>query len=362
MGTTLHFVLSLFLFAACGGGGARPKADDLPASPAPGFIAKNELPVGEYVVEIFEDRQGHMWFGTMSEGIARYDGKSLTYLTVEDGLAGNAVVAIAEDHNGHLWFGTHAGLSRYDGQNFTTYTRSSGLTNDRVSELLVDQTGALWIGTWGGVFRFDGTRMIPFDVPIPEVSLMSYQSTMDWVTEILEDREGNIWFGRDGYGACRYDGTGFTHFTAKDGLASDNVQAITEDTNGHIWFSSRVKEKDNPDAAGRTGPGGISRYDGHSLKTFPDVAGLSENDSYAIHAAADGNIWIGANGVGAYRYDGQTFTLFKETDRPDLMPYGFGIQDIQADKNGRVWLGLSGGLFRLDSSSLHHISRRGPWL
>jgi len=163
---------------------------------------------------------------------------------------------------------------------------------------------------------------------MPDVELLKYQTTMDWVTEIMEDRQGNIWFCRDGYGVCKYDPSAgvrtgsesFTHFTKKDGLASNNVQAIQEDKNGNIWFGSRVVEKDNPDTDGRTGDGGLSRYDGKTIIQYPQIKGLSGNDIYAIHVDSRGNIWIGANGLGAYRYDGQNFTLFSETDRKDLMP------------------------------------------
>jgi hypothetical protein len=33
------------------------------------------LQIAKYVVEIFEDSKGHLWFGTMAKGVARYDGK-----------------------------------------------------------------------------------------------------------------------------------------------------------------------------------------------------------------------------------------------------------------------------------------------
>ncbi|MEO6036867.1 MAG: two-component regulator propeller domain-containing protein [Saprospiraceae bacterium] len=62
-----------------------------------------------------------------------------------------------------------------------------------------------------------------------------------------------------------------------------------------------------------------------------------------------------------YRYDGKAFTLFSETDRKDLMPYGYGIQCILEDKNGALWFGLSGGLFRLQGSSIINVTQDGPW-
>jgi ligand-binding sensor domain-containing protein len=183
----------------------------------------------------------------------------------------------------------------------------------------------------------------------------------NWVTEIIEDKQGNIWFSRDGYGVSKYDGKSFTHYTKKDGLASNNVQVIHADNQGNFWFGSRVAEKDNSNQDGRTGDGGLSRFDGKTFTRFDKIKGLSKNDIYAINEDNNGNLWIGANGLGAYCYDGKDFTLISETDRKDLMPFGYGIQDILEDKNGNLWFGLSGGLFRLKGNSIINVTQNGPW-
>jgi len=31
--------------------------------------------IDEYVVEVFEDKKGNLWFGTLSKGTARYDAR-----------------------------------------------------------------------------------------------------------------------------------------------------------------------------------------------------------------------------------------------------------------------------------------------
>lgn len=323
---------------------------------------EDSLQIADYVVEIFEDKKGDLWFGTVSEGVARFDGKTLTYLTKDDGLVDNSVVAIAEDKYGNMWFGTHGGLAKYDGKTITNFTTKDGLCNDRVSQLLIDRGGTIWVGTWGGVCRYDGVFFTTFDLPIPDVELLPYQNTMNWTTEIMKDSQGNIWFGRDGYGACKYDGKNFTHFTKKDGLASNNVQVIREDKQGNIWFGSRVTENDNPNPNGRAGTGGLSRYDGKTIVTFPEIKGLSTNETYDIHVDKAGNVWIGSNKVGLYKYDGKAFTLYDETDRKDIItPYGYGIQHILEDKNGTIWIGLSGGLFRLDGEVIRNVRQGGPW-
>ena len=193
---------------------------------------KTDAQIDEYVVEILEDTKGNLWFGTLAKGVARYDGKSLTYFSTKDGLCGNAVVSMAEDKAGNMWFGTHAGLSKYDGRTFTNFTSKEGLCHDRVSHIMFDRAGTLWVGTWGGVSRYNGATFATFPLPIPAVEVPGYQATANWVTTIMEDQQGNIWFGRSGYGACKYDGDSFTQFTKKDGLASNCVQALLEDQMG----------------------------------------------------------------------------------------------------------------------------------
>jgi len=319
--------------------------------------------IGEYVVEAYEDNKGTLWFGTMNYGVARYDGSSLKYFSASDGLPGNTVTRALEDKYGNMWFATHSGLSKYDGTTFTNYTTQNGLCDDRVANLLFDQSGKLWIGTWGGVCAFDGSTFTKFPLPNPDVQLNAYQNTMDWTTEIIEDRNGNIWFGRDGYGACKYDPISgeFTHLTKKDGLPSNNVQAIVEDNGGNIWIGCRVAERDAPDSNQRSGEGGLARYDGKSVVQFPDINGLNRTDIYTIFKDKDGTIWIGANGVGLYSYDGQKFTLFNGTERPENRQYGSGIQSIIEDRNGVYWLGLSGGLYKLKDSTVVNVLRGGPW-
>ena len=111
---------------------------------------------------ILQDRKGHLWFATEG-GVSRYDGKTFTTLTSQDGLAKNDVRAIAQGQEGHLWFGTGGGgASRYDGQVFQTLDRRDGLPSNHIRSVVVDREGNVWFGTSGGATRFrPPERLLP---------------------------------------------------------------------------------------------------------------------------------------------------------------------------------------------------------
>lgn len=316
--------------------------------------------ISEYIVEIFEDTKGNLWFGTMSDGAVRYDGKKLTYFSTKDGLCDNTVVGIAEDKKGNMWFGTHNGISKYDGKTFTTFAETKG--NISGCKILIDRNGQIWAGTTEGAFLYNGSPLpngqagfSKFKIPNPVIENPSHKVVAGKVWSILEDKKGNIWFGRDGFGACKYDGATFTHFTKKDGLCSNNVSGIVEDNQGNIWFGCITS--DFPEYINE---GGVSRYDGKTFTQYPEIQGLSKNDIYTLYIDKTGNIWIGALHHGVYRYDGGKFTLFKETDRKDLTAT-FGVQSILEDRQGTLWFGFSGGLFRLNGKSLTNVTQIGLW-
>ncbi len=173
----------------------------------------------------------------------------------------------------------------------------------------------------------------------------------------MEDSKGNKWFGRDGYGATKYDGESFTHFTKKDGLASNNITDIQEDKLGNIWFASRITEKDHPDVDKKNGPGGVVKYNGKDFIDFPSLEGLYKSDVFQIYRDSKDNIWISAQSKGVYRYDGNNFINYKAEGNKSTK----AVMSILEDSKGTIWLGCAGGLFRLDSDVIINVTTNGPW-
>ena len=115
--------------------------------------------VSQYIRSIFQDSKGNLWFGTLGEGVVRYDIKTLTYFSYPDNFINNSVFAINEDKNGNIWFGTDQGLYKYNGKVFRNYKQKDGLNHIEISRkgIHVDKSGTIWIGTHGGVYQYDPT-------------------------------------------------------------------------------------------------------------------------------------------------------------------------------------------------------------
>jgi ligand-binding sensor domain-containing protein len=61
------------------------------------------------------------------------------------------------------------------------------------------------------------------------------------VYDVLEDSKGYIWLSTD-RGVCRFDGYSFEKFTTQDGLKDNTVFSMHEDSLGKIWFLSYSPE------------------------------------------------------------------------------------------------------------------------
>ena len=180
-----------------------------------------------FIESIYQDRDGFLWFGTLSGGVSRYDGEKFTNFTVDDGLASDSIRAIHEDNAGYLWFSTWGvGVSRYDGEEFTNFTMDEGLASNFVRAIHQDRERYIWFGTNDGVSRYDGEKFVNFTT---DEGLIS-----NFVHAIHEDKAGHLWFGTWEVGVSRYDGKKFISFTTDEGLISNSVATIYQDREGSI--------------------------------------------------------------------------------------------------------------------------------
>ncbi len=183
--------------------------------------------VSQYIRSIFEDSKGNLWFGTLGEGVVRYNVKTLTYFSKSNGFNCSSVFSINEDKNGNLWFGTDQGVYKYDGKVFRNYNQKDGLNHIDISRksILVDKSGTIWVGTHGGVYRYDSSA----DSKGDQSFLLFQQLPPVNIAGIMEDKSGNIWFASSNNGVFRYDGNSVINIAEKDGLSENYAWGIAQD-------------------------------------------------------------------------------------------------------------------------------------
>jgi ligand-binding sensor domain-containing protein len=215
----------------------------------------------------------------------------------------------------------------------TTFLRSNRVQiSEYIPRIFQDKTGDIWFGTNGdGACRYDGKSFIYFT----EKEGLGGRAVRD----IIQDRSGNLWFGTNG-GVSRYDGKTFTTFTVKDGLIHNQVWSIVQDRSG------------------------VSRYDGKTFTGFPlpaaDLNGV--RNAYpapklinCIFQDKTGKFWFGSNGGGVYCYDGKVLTNISEKDG---LCNNF-VRCILEDKNGNLWFATQfGGVSRYDGKTFANFTEK----
>jgi ligand-binding sensor domain-containing protein len=286
------------------------------------------------------DKAGNLWFGTTSEGVYRFDGKSLTAFTEKDGLISNRVYSILEDRSGNIWFGTEGGACSYDGKAFKPLPESGGRKSS-VSCIFQDKAGGMWFGTGSGVYRYDGKAVTRFlsDAGISNPKDLKLHD----VQQMIEDQAGTIWFASwNSEGACRFDGKTITNVTDTDGLLDGMVHSLLQDKSGNIWIGTRDH--------------GVCLYDGKSFKHVTGIEGLSKSCVYSILEDKGGQIWLATEKDGVWRHDGNSFVNLTAKD-------GLGNNSVFCmveDKSGGIWFGTRNlGLCRYDGKSFTEFSALG---
>jgi len=302
-------------------------------------VENSQQALSTFIRRIFQDSKGNLWLGTNGDGVIKYDGKSVDYLSFKDGFGGEAIRAIVEDKDSNVWFATERGLTKFDGKNFINLDREDGLIGDNTWSLTIDSHGVMWIGTLEGAFKYDGTTFSLFELPEAEPNELRGVSSSKAVHCIFEDNKGKMWFGTEG-GAYTFKNGELKNISEKDGLSNNSVNDIHQDRNGHYWFATHF--------------GGISKYDGSVFTNFTKQGTIQGEEVWSIFEDNKGRIWFPAENFGVYRFDENEFQNFNESNGLTTN----AIQSIYEDREGRFWMGGYKGLFRLENNKITTVVKK----
>ena len=287
------------------------------------------------VQRIMEDRRQHIWLVTDTQGLWRWDGKTITRFFQEEGLRNN-IIDVCEGDNGRVYVATaNHGLFRLDG---STPVHIEGTGNRHISVLYFNRRGHLMLGYDGmglGIYNPQNGRLVDNPYYSREVDLSTAK-----VYSICEDQNSNVWLGLLQKGIFMQPGhtMGFGYMGPKLGvrnvLGTACITSVTGDSQGWRW----------------TGTDRDGLY--VQNENFQMIKHFKENFPATILGGCEdtkGNIWIGSfrEGCGWIDRKSLTYHPFNLPQGPDV-----SIFDVICDRQGRLWMATMGyGLLRIDPES-----------
>ena len=309
-----------------------------------------------------------------------------TVWRIQDGAIGPPT-NIAQTTDGFLWITTAQGLMRFDGVRFMLWQPPQGqnLPGTHFSAVFGSRDGSLWIGTTRGLARWkDGQLRTYTDLKHPA-----------GIFEIMEDDSGTIWATRYGANAreaplCSISGETLRCFGKKDGIPVGYGLGLTRDSEGNIWFGSKVLVRWRPGTPATTyfgeiaelaksdgvinvalGPSGTAwasldgtgpqlglRYYSEGKWTSYAVPGF---DPARVRPGAllvdhRGALWVATKNDGVYRIYGGAADHYGVSDGLS----GNDVGPLFEDREGNIWVVTDGGLDMFhDTALISYTTRQG---
>jgi ligand-binding sensor domain-containing protein len=272
------------------------------------------------------------------------------------------------DDQGSLWVGRQGrGLDRTpyperaNGRNTQemndaadVFTQADGLTSNVISDILQDREGNIWVATDGGLDRFRQTPLISVKLPAGTggFGLSARDDGRVWVTSSYGDN--NFFEIQNGKAismkplrrntvAVYKDPEGITYFASRGGLqrlANNKLEEI------HFDFENTYPIMMTKDRAGRLiaglrDRGGYRLDNGHW--TNLETVGVPNYHPVTLFTDSAGHVWEGCKDNVVAQLDGEKLTTFTTKE-------GITVGDVRAvqSRNGNIWIGGEGGLERLD--------------
>ena len=297
-----------------------------------GFERLSALLPEDGVPSLAEDAAGHLWVGTVNNGLFRLSGAGtgLEHFTSRHELPNNRVASLLADREGSIWVGTNAGLMRLSDAPFTTWNSDQGLTDDYVRTVTPAPDGGIWIGTGRGLNLWrDNAIVAGFTKAdgLPGDSILS----------LLQDRDGSLLLGtytdgvlrmRDGLVVARYD-------NASGMPGSNQIRALAQDRGGTLWIGTTR---------------GLVRWREGAFQFFGQAQGLPREFIISLHLGGDGALWVGTTNGVARIADGTVTTLDTGAVRGAQDVFGF-----HEDADGTMWMATDRGLLRYRNGQLRGL-------
>lgn len=258
---------------------------------------------------------------------------------------------LSTDHSA-LLLGTENGLYRYHFERHETLRLTSSIPSFDLSSIVVAPSGGYWVATHGnGLLRLSEELLLLRHYRSEEFKGLS----SNWIRTLRMDPSGRLWIGTYN-GLSIYD-EAEGHFEAyhhtpgaRGSISHNSVWSIFVDRQQGVWVGTYY--------------GGVNYYhpsatrfrtlrcDNHSSTPIDGTV------SCIVEDGASGNLWIGTNDDGLFRYEAATGRFLHLSDPTLRLRNGERLADniksILPDGKNGLWVGTHiGGLSYLNRTTGH---------
>lgn len=283
--------------------------------------------------ELVEDAQGNIWIGTEDAGVSILNTATGQIRQIQTGKTGNHLVTLAmESFHDRIYCGLFkAGMDiiQPSGGSVKNYTPEElNIGEGSVYVYKIDKQGRRWLGTGWGLYISE-----PGSNRFARVEETGY----DWIFDLCETREGIIWLATMGNGVWKYNPADHTYKKYEseednlEGLSSNSVSSIMQDSQGRVWFS--------------TDRGGICYYNPSedNFVTYSLNEGLPDDVAYKILEDERHHLWFGTN-RGLVRFNPETKEIRVFTTKDGLLGNQFNYKSALKASDGKFYFGGIDGL------------------
>jgi len=278
------------------------------------------------------------FLGTIGCGLWRIQGSKPELFQIPGKSPRMNVYELTLDPQGHLWLGTDNGIMSYDYESWQDIPMEAPYVAVTKSGMAASKGNRKVVGM--SVNHLKHTLMSVEDSVLGKRLLMRFngQTYVDLIKpfkahEIFEDLDAIIWMNNGGY--KMQDGKLVSAVKLNSGIVTCAIQ----DAGGEIWIG--------------TDESGIYRYDGKELRFYGADYGFNATRITCLHQDKLGRIWMGTESTedksqGVSYFETGLFHHLQETEWCPVK----SVNTIASDKKGHVWFaGENGALHMFNGRS-----------
>lgn len=285
------------------------------------------------------DEQGVLWIGSLGQGLWKVQGNTIEPYTVVGHAPRADFYAMTLDPQGHLWMACKNGLVEYDYLRWKDIPMDGPYVASSQNISVNAERNRVVYGL--AVNHMDHVLMGAEDVITEQKILMRFngQTYVDLIkpfraTAVYEDLDAMIWMAGGGY---KMEGG---KLVSKVTLPHGNIICALQDSRGDVWLGTDVC--------------GIYRYDGTSIRHYGEDHGFNSMRVTCMHEDKKGKIWMGVEKISNEKTQSLSYfeagTFHHLEDSQDCPVHS--VNTIASDKRGMVWFaGNDGALYRFNGRS-----------